>query len=74
MCNIILFNLNQLLENIHNKYKIPKIKLKPILNTIKIPLHVTYNGNFKVYSDSEDGYFILLSNVYNNYYYALKFD
>ena len=74
MCNIILFNLNQLLENIHNKYKIPKIKLKPILNTIKIPLHVTYHGNFKVYSDLEDNNFILLSNIDSDYYYALKFD
>ena len=74
MCNIILYNLNQLLENIHNTYKIPKAKLKFILHTIKIPTYVNYSGDFKIYTDSEDHNFILLSNIDSDYYYALKFD
>lgn len=73
MTDFTLFNLNQLLENIHRKYKIPKCNLKKQLDKINHQSYAPSTQTYKIYRDIDDNPFILLTHS-EDYYYALKFD
>ena len=76
MSDFILFNLLRLIQNIQDKYKLPKKELNKLINKLSIPLYSSYTDNFKIYYNYKNAskYILLHECKSSDYYYALKFD
>ena len=76
MSDFILYNLLKLMQNIQNKYNLPKKELNKLVKKIIIPNYDSYTAEFKIYYNqkTKSKYILLEESISSDYYYALKFD
>ena len=76
MSDFILFNLLRLIQNIQDKYKLPKNELHKLISKLSIPTYSSYTDKFKIYYNHKNAskYILLHECKSSDYYYALKFD
>ena len=72
MDKLIKYNLDLFIDNISNKYDIPKSKLNDLAKNIKIP---TYNELFEyklpIYKDRNNTKYAILTHINDEFFYAL---
>ena len=72
MDNLVKYNLSLTIDNISNKFDIPKSKLIKLLNQINIPLsNDIYEYKLPIYKDKKNNKYALLTNINDNFFYAL---
>ena len=72
MDNLIKYNLSLTINNISNKFNIPESKLSKLLNKIDIPAsNNIYEYNLPIYKDKKNNKYALLTNINDDFFYAL---
>lgn len=72
MDNLIKYNLSLTINNINNKFNIPKSKLTKLLSQIKIPPSDNiYKYTLPIYKDKINNKYALLTNINDDFFYAL---
>lgn len=74
MIDTIKYNMQLMMANIKTQFNIPKYKLQQLfLLCAYNPIYYkTSTIQAPIYRDIEDSKYILLTNIYNNHFYALK--
>ena len=72
MDNLIKYNISLTIDNISHKFNIPKSKLNNLLNQINLPKsNETFKYNLPVYKDRLNNKYALLTNINDDFFYAL---
>lgn len=72
MDNLIKYNLSLTIDNISNKFNIPKSKLTELLNKINIEAsNRIYEYKLPIYRDKKNNKYALLTNIDDDFFYAL---